>query len=233
MKSSNGKNRNFTLIELLVVISIIAILASLLLPALGRARELAKSSACRNNQKQIYLGIIQYADDWNGTLPETGYTGVLGKRLEDYMKVSYYQTDIKGVYLCPSEIKLPGCSRFYTSYTSTEYFYTSTVVLPGKAPGWRLETNTGTISWNRIDKILSGSIIMMPLRMQALWGNGEIFPFPNTWNFVPNAANFLTQGPAYHHNKTDNFLCAAGNVVTKPIGTKINENVNNAWTFVE
>jgi prepilin-type N-terminal cleavage/methylation domain-containing protein len=60
----------FTLIELLVVIAIIAILASLLLPTLGRAKEMGKRTVCKNNQRQIVLTLLMYAGDNQGRFPD-------------------------------------------------------------------------------------------------------------------------------------------------------------------
>ena len=68
----NPKNKvpdrrsSFTLIELLVVIAIIAILAGMLLPALGRVREMGNSTSCKNSIRQIALMHIQYTDVFNG-----------------------------------------------------------------------------------------------------------------------------------------------------------------------
>jgi prepilin-type N-terminal cleavage/methylation domain-containing protein len=60
---ASRQHRAFTLIELLVVIAIIALLVSLLLPALGNARQVARDVICKSNLKQIGLGIQMYLDD--------------------------------------------------------------------------------------------------------------------------------------------------------------------------
>src|SRR5437762_3555303 len=59
------RQNGFTLIELLVVIAIIAILAAILFPVFARARENARKSSCMSNLKQIGLGWLQYAQDYD------------------------------------------------------------------------------------------------------------------------------------------------------------------------
>jgi prepilin-type N-terminal cleavage/methylation domain-containing protein len=71
MKASpDHRPRGFTLIELLVVIAVIAILASILLPALSKAKQQAIRKQCLNNEKQQYLAITMYANENKDNLPD-------------------------------------------------------------------------------------------------------------------------------------------------------------------
>jgi prepilin-type N-terminal cleavage/methylation domain-containing protein/prepilin-type processing-associated H-X9-DG protein len=67
--SRNQTGRAFTLVELLVVIAIIAILAALLLPALSRAKEAARATACLSNLRQVGIALQIYMSDNNNRLP--------------------------------------------------------------------------------------------------------------------------------------------------------------------
>jgi prepilin-type N-terminal cleavage/methylation domain-containing protein/prepilin-type processing-associated H-X9-DG protein len=69
MSSSRANRAGFTLVELLIVIGIIAILAGLLLPALAQAKSKAQRIRCQSNLRQINVGVVLYADDYNGRMP--------------------------------------------------------------------------------------------------------------------------------------------------------------------
>jgi prepilin-type N-terminal cleavage/methylation domain-containing protein/prepilin-type processing-associated H-X9-DG protein len=66
---NRSRKTGFTLIELLVVIAIIAILAAILFPVFGRARENARRSACASNMRQLGLAFRQYTQDYDGYHP--------------------------------------------------------------------------------------------------------------------------------------------------------------------
>ncbi len=63
------KKHGFTLIELLVVIAIIAILAAILMPVFARAREQARKGSCHSNMKQMTMGMLMYAQDYDERFP--------------------------------------------------------------------------------------------------------------------------------------------------------------------
>src|SRR2546430_3979181 len=72
IRANHRRSIGFTLIELLVVIAIIAILAGLLLPALGRAKEKAQLTKCLSNMRQIGVGIQLFVDEHGGAFPLFG-----------------------------------------------------------------------------------------------------------------------------------------------------------------
>ena len=103
----------FTLIELLVVVSIIAILAAMLLPALRKSLSQARSAACQGQERQIATAFSMYADEANDWYPtETGSTG-FGWHRERLPSLN----SSMAVLLCPTT----QANNFYTGASQYEY----------------------------------------------------------------------------------------------------------------
>ena len=123
--------RGFTLIELLVVIAIIAILAAILFPVFARAREKARQTSCLSNMKQIALGHLMYAQDYDEMIvPSLLYFNSDNlnppQTMWWYMRIEPYVKN-EQIFLCPSVRGEPyaiagGTTRnYYCDYAMNQF----------------------------------------------------------------------------------------------------------------
>jgi prepilin-type N-terminal cleavage/methylation domain-containing protein/prepilin-type processing-associated H-X9-DG protein len=108
------RHRGFTLIELLVVIAIIAILAAILFPVFAQAREKGRSTTCLSNLKQLALGLLMYAQDYDEGLcprymgpmaqppPGGWHPRLAGEKYWSWEDVAEAYTKHIGISICPS-----------------------------------------------------------------------------------------------------------------------------------
>ena len=219
------KDRLFTLIELLIVISIIAILAAMLLPALNRARSKAKTIGCTSNLKQQGMAFFLYANSYDDWICPSIYGGGLEDAYFWYRRLQWtgctgggtgkeaLAAVGKGIFHCPAETE-PRTATVWGITASCSYVINTNVASgdaisnPAKFNEWLLKFS----QLSRLKKKTSAAVLVVD--GAGIDGTSHIIATgPHYWrSYAPFDLQIPQYGIAHRHNAGGNFLYADGHV---------------------
>ena len=220
---SFANNKGFTLIELLVVISIIALLVSILLPSLQKAREQAKSIVCKNNEKNLALALALYGMDNSDSIIDTSaaptnWMPALGQYLAAQEKEYWDQETIPST-ICPSQPMIDtywGLDNSNWNAYSQAYYVANNFAIYNLNFAW---TNIASYNWTWWLPDLRGK------KLGNIKTPSEIFAFLDSWHPGTTAFSDYTVQTIvdeqysdiwYHHNRNINIAYVDGHVDDSP-----------------
>ncbi|HEY3397064.1 MAG TPA: prepilin-type N-terminal cleavage/methylation domain-containing protein [Armatimonadota bacterium] len=218
------KRSGFTLIELLVVIAIIAILAAILFPVFARARAKAQQSNCLSNTKQITLGLIMYASDYDEKYPIPSFADAGGNTYYWWNGVDPYIKNFQ-IWRCPSDATAgmiadnPGATPpFYP-----RSYYSNSLVITNPP------FSTGSIA-------ASAQCILLPEAAQRITGVGTAGMNGSDWAWVvanqTGGTNYWVTQDGYYqamirHNQGQNMGFCDGHAKWYNVSAVPGVNVGN------
>jgi prepilin-type N-terminal cleavage/methylation domain-containing protein/prepilin-type processing-associated H-X9-DG protein len=214
--------RAFTLVELLVVIGIIAVLISILIPALNKARRVALTTQCMSNQRQLGTALVMYQNEYRGFLPAMASNGPTPNSVNywffQYLPGKYLRNNYK-VNICPVDdlrrrdfiFLFRGPYARYNDPTITDVYYSYVInfSLPKVSPRSIYFTDTGVGFYWAVYNPIPSSKIRNLSETAFLFegGNGANLDW-TTWSGNPDFYRFEhgprppawipTQSPAYY-----------------------------------
>ncbi len=217
----------FTLIELLVVIAIIAVLAAMLLPAIGKARSMGKRIVCSTSMRQIYTGALCYAGDYDSWMPPSQFNAEYIYYINDYMARRQLTTgadnkvifpSMSSMYICPEAMK-PGATPCWdgstpcaTGWIST---YKSTIKYDATSSAgsgcWLVRIGADVLFNRKLDWIKDGCVVLGETNYYTATASyNNCGPQMYGQSFNKSGMATAIASPSWTHLNASNFLFKDG-----------------------